>query len=495
MMGQGGPGRGAGSMVQRLCVLFCALLASGLSTTPTGLPASAHTAPLPGSAGNASALTSIAFGSCNHQDMDQSVWDRIREASSPDLYLWIGDNIYGDHLEYKPLPPSVFHAHGFPSRIRESYTRLAMDPHYRSFVGEVPVLAVWDDHDYGVNDGDRTFAHRAESQRLFLDFFGAPASDPRRRRPGVYSSALLGPPGKRVGVILLDNRYFKDPYSVGPNGDMLGLEQWAWFEAEVARMSAAAQVLLVGAGLQMLPDDRAVGEFWGKFPRARQRLIDVVGRFSGPALLLSGDVHYAELTEVRCGRRHLVEATSSGLTHSWGEPNGFLGKGLFDRVPGLSAFCNGIGTVGFRLMQVAYPSPYRKSNFGDVSARRNFGVIELDWSGARPRLNVSIRSVDGSIVISRDVSYSNVGEGGACAPVGRPMGAARRALGHALVIACTIALVALLAGAVTLSLRALREGSAVKVLLCVCKVYLSLLRGAPAPLRPRGEGREKDKGE
>ena len=46
------------------------------------------------------------------------------------------------------------------------------------------LLATWDDHDYGVNDGGREYPQREASQRVFLDFFGDPADSERHNGPG-----------------------------------------------------------------------------------------------------------------------------------------------------------------------------------------------------------------------------------------------------------------------------------------------------------------------
>ena len=37
----------------------------------------------------------IAFGSCAHQDKPQPIWKSIA-AAKPDVFLFLGDNIYGD---------------------------------------------------------------------------------------------------------------------------------------------------------------------------------------------------------------------------------------------------------------------------------------------------------------------------------------------------------------------------------------------------------------
>ncbi len=36
------------------------------------------------------------------------------------------------------------------------------------------VIGVWDDHDYGTNNGDHTYKGKHLSREIFLDFIGEP---------------------------------------------------------------------------------------------------------------------------------------------------------------------------------------------------------------------------------------------------------------------------------------------------------------------------------
>jgi len=40
-------------------------------------------------------LTTIAFGSCSHEYDEDQLWDEI-SLNKPQLWIWLGDNIYGD---------------------------------------------------------------------------------------------------------------------------------------------------------------------------------------------------------------------------------------------------------------------------------------------------------------------------------------------------------------------------------------------------------------
>jgi Phosphodiesterase/alkaline phosphatase D len=178
-------------------------------------------------------ITRIAFGSCNDQTAPQPLWGPIR-ASEPDLWVWMGDNIYGDTADMAALD--------------SMYARQRRRPGYRALRESTRVIGTWDDHDYGANDAGRSYPKRDSSQMKLLDFLEVPKDHPRRTREGVYSAHTYGPPGRRVKVILLDTRYHRAPITRDPlteqryfpneTGDILGEEQWEWLETELQTSTA-----------------------------------------------------------------------------------------------------------------------------------------------------------------------------------------------------------------------------------------------------------------
>ena len=129
----------------------------------------------------------IAFGSCAHQDKDQPIWDAILN-HNPDLFIFLGDNIYGDTRDMTVL--------------RDKYAALAAKPGFRRLRERTPILAVWDDHDYGENDAGAEYPMKEASRQIFCDFFGEPAESPRRSRDGIYAAYCFGSGDQRVQVLL-----------------------------------------------------------------------------------------------------------------------------------------------------------------------------------------------------------------------------------------------------------------------------------------------------
>jgi alkaline phosphatase D len=62
------------------------------------------------------------------------------------------------------------------------------------------VLGVWDDHDYGVGNGDRDFAGKEVFKKLYLNFIDEPAESERRQEGrGLYQDYIITTPeGLRV---------------------------------------------------------------------------------------------------------------------------------------------------------------------------------------------------------------------------------------------------------------------------------------------------------
>jgi len=197
---------------------------------------------------------------------------------------------------------------------------------------------------------------------------------------------------RKVAVILLDVRYSRTPWSKSfmdrsffggkeLKGDMLGTEQWLWLEGVMSESSA--NVHLIVSGLQILPEYRYIGESWSRFPQSKERILQMILKYRLAApVLLSGDVHMAEMNVARCqnggnigSEALLVEVTSSGMTHSWktGPPssNNFIVTGLMRNAMQGSQF-----SMPFTyLIQPAYLG-------------MNFGEIEIDWDSKRLDLKV-----------------------------------------------------------------------------------------------------------
>ena len=231
----------------------------------------------------------ISFGSCNKQYVPNVLWDEISK-NNPKVWIWGGDNVYSDT---DSMP-----------KLRADYQKQWKQKGYKEFINSVDVLATWDDHDYGLNDGGVEFHKKKESQQEFLDFLKVAKDDIRRKQEGVYHSKIYKTAEGSVKVIVLDTRYFRSNLTVAadktkryqPNkygeGTVLGSKQWQWFEKELSNSNANFNIIV--SSIQLLSYKHGF-ESWGNFPHEVDKIKNLikVSKAKG-VLMLSGDRHISE---------------------------------------------------------------------------------------------------------------------------------------------------------------------------------------------------------
>lgn len=317
-----------------------------------------NAAPLPAS----TRLDRIAFGSCLQQFRPQPIWSDVL-AARPQLMLMMGDNVYGDFKTNEA------------TELAAAYAAQVKHAQFAKARAEIPMLAIWDDHDYGSNDAGAAFPFKLQSAQLFHRFWQLDMQ--RAAIDGIHYSRTFGPPGQRVQIILLDTRTHRSSLRLKtrdfahwgtyePDGDvakqMLGDGQWAWLEQ---RLAEPADVRLIVSSIQVLAEGHG-WERWGNLPHERQRLLALLERFGvSNVILLSGDRHAGGLYRLKRGGGEVVEMTSSPLN-----------------IPARGP------------MRDAVLPPLASS----LEIGENFGLIEIDWSKRTLELSLNGREAKRLIV-------------------------------------------------------------------------------------------------
>lgn len=355
---------------------------AGCALTPTAIPALPTFPRAPRSPRLTNKTVSrIALTSCSDPTMDLSLFGDV-EASKPDLVIMMGDNVYGSN---SPTDPEL-------QSLKEAYGKLAEAAPFRSLVASTPTEAVWDDHDYGINDGGGDFAFKQRAQSMFATFWNVPANSPIRQRPGIYRAFRTGPPGQVLQVILLDTRYFRDPllptdqpnapgkeryipHSASSNADVLGAAQWAFLEEELKK---PADLRLIISSIQVIADGHG-WERWGNFPSAQQRLFDLIAKTKAQGVVFaSGDRHYGSIHQQTTRVAYpLTDLTASGIN-----------KG-YRTAPGTD--------------WVREPDTNR---IGDGYGPINFGLIDVDW--AARTLDLKLAGVAGTVTRAHRLAFSDL---------------------------------------------------------------------------------------
>jgi alkaline phosphatase D len=329
-------------------------------------------------------LRQILIASCSNEDtFDRplTIFDKMA-ARKADLAILAGDNVYGSATPEDPLL----------SDLRAAYWAMARRRPFTNLVSNTPTLTIWDDHDFGVNDGGgETFAQRDLAQAMFDKFWRINPGHPQSHPNGVYGSWVIGPEGQRTQIILLDTRFWRSPLKPtdqrdapgkeryipddNPARTMLGASQWAWLEAELKK---PAELRLIVSSVQVLAEGHG-WEKWGNFPRERQRLFDTVQRAGAKGVLfVSGDRHYAMIAKepASAAGYPLYEMTASAVNMPWSLP----GK------------------------EEAIPQRVGPSVFGV-----NYGGVAIDWIGRA--VTLEIRDRDDKVVHSQVVPFAEINAG------------------------------------------------------------------------------------
>ena len=220
----------------------------------------------------------VGFGSCARiaRDPEQRIF-RVVDAQSPDLFFWLGDNVYADTETEEAFA--------------DEYRRQRNVASLQRVIRSVPQFAIWDDHDFGYNNSDGEYPYKEQSLAVFKRYWANPAYG-QPNNPGVYFEYSYA----GIDFFFLDGRYNRSPNAAqdGPEKSFLGETQTKWLKERLLASRAPFKILACGSGWSMA--DGPTGDTWAAFRTERDALFDFIRdkRIEG-VVCLSGDSHVGEL--------------------------------------------------------------------------------------------------------------------------------------------------------------------------------------------------------
>jgi alkaline phosphatase D len=333
------------------------------------------TAPDPKSA----AAFSVAIGSCARypEDPDQVIWRSVA-AANPDFFIWLGDNIYGDS--------------GQPSTLNGEYQRQRDVITYQPVARQIPQIAIWDDHDSGINNGDGSSPFKDAALQSFRNYWANPAYG-LHDTPGVFFDYHYG----GIDFFLLDGRYYRDPNEAPDDAGktMLGAAQKAWLKDRLRASKAPFKVIVSGGGWTI--NKGPGGDSWASFLAERNELFDFIRdkRISG-VVLVSGETHIATQCHslVRKGRLRHVRS-------------GVLAAGAryvrrVSRTPTRGAHSPGV----FRQRQFRIAA-LRRARQGSLARIQRHELSRRRGVGAAPAIRIGTRQRQGNLARQNGRAFSD----------------------------------------------------------------------------------------
>ena len=302
----------------------------------------------------------IAFGSCSNQNAPKPVLDLALQ-SKPDLFVFLGDNIYADTDDMAVM--------------RQKYEGLNQSPEFKRLKASVPFIATCDDHDYGRNDAGESYPFKKESREIFLDFWEEPADSPRRSHAGIYTSYFYEEHGRILQIIVLDERTWRSELGLmlprnDPAFTMLGADQWAWLKTELLK---PATVRIIASSTQFGHTFNGY-ESWTNMPLERQKMIALIAETRAEGVVfISGDVHWGEISRQPVENGYdLWDITSSGITEEWREIS------------------------------------RNQNRVGDAVAENHYGFLEIDWKQMDPDIHFGLVDVTGALRTEQTIRLSDL---------------------------------------------------------------------------------------
>lgn len=229
---------------------------------------------------------------------DFEIMEAIYE-DKPDFMVWLGDGVYLREPDWNTRT-GIFY--------RFTHTRSL--PGLQPLLGSVHHYSIWDDHDYGPNNSDRSYVHREKTLETFKMFWGNPTYGVYGEK-GTTTTFEWGD----AQFFLLDNRYFKSPnYRRSGDCTVLGEHQVQWLID--ALKSSLATWKFVVIGNQFLNPYASGENYINACPGERDDILNYLEMEDIPGVFwLTGDRHFTELSRLNRWQTYpLYDLTVSPLT-------------------------------------------------------------------------------------------------------------------------------------------------------------------------------------
>ncbi len=321
------------------------------------------------------------FGSCASTGSNHRIFSTVLDLD-PLLFIHMGD------FHYENIDVNR------PAAFRSAFERVLASPRQSALYRSVPVAYIWDDHDYGPDDADRTAPGREAALAVYQQYV---PHYPLTRTEGTVESIQQAFSAGRIRFILTDVRAARDPEDEpdGPGKSMLGAAQREWLFEELKRAGQYALVVWVNAVPWITKGDEDGRHGWAPYHWERTSIADRIKDLNlvDRLLVLSGDGHMVAIDD----------GTHSNYA-SDREPGerGFpvVHAAPLDRYPRIKGGPYSHGTVPRRVFRLF--SWVKKQQFGLMEVEDDGRVLQVTLTGRDSRggllegMRLTLRCEDGT---------------------------------------------------------------------------------------------------
>lgn len=256
----------------------------------------------------------VAVCSClndNYFSEQIKSWNSVSKLS-PDYIFLIGDNVYAD------IGDKLSELNGCkPERLLNRYieTRTRLELFYLKKL--IPIAMIWDDHDYGKNNGGSNYKYKLASKKIFKDF--SLNENPEVSEDGLGAGFKLKL--TNINFLFLDDRFYRDKkYHFGKEQ-----EEWLFKNLETSENAKKADIIenpepsqsVIISGDQFFGKYHPFESFEGNQAENFKKFIEKISNLKSTPLFISGDRHISELQKIDLSpNKKIFEITSSPIHSS-----------------------------------------------------------------------------------------------------------------------------------------------------------------------------------
>ncbi len=246
----------------------------------------------------------IGFGGgAGYTPWYERMWDTL-STQSFDAFLLLGDNVY---IDYPTIPEAQQYC----------YFRRQSRPEFRRFTPNVPIYAIWDDHDFTVNDGEGgaeidTPSWKRPVWNLFKEQWPNPYYGGGDKQPGCWFDFSIGD----IDFIMLDCRYYRENPKEVDDPSMLGKFQIDWLKERLKTSTATFKV--IASSVPWAQNTKpGSDDTWDGFPNEREEIFSFIAENDiDGVLLISADRHRSDAWKVSLPNSYTTyDLMSSRLTN------------------------------------------------------------------------------------------------------------------------------------------------------------------------------------
>jgi alkaline phosphatase D len=283
----------------------------------------------------------------------------------PEFVMQIGDF---DHRS----PAKIKKMRAMHREVRGPLTAAGAD-FQQHIASAFPLFHVWDDHDYGANNGDKTFRHKADALKAFREYYPLPDLP---NPAGIWHSFSYA----QADFLMLDLRSQRDPVKEGNSpkksmldGDNITNGQKDWLKGKLASSTATWKFVISSVPFNPTVEKK---DGWSEYSDERNELLNFIQTLGITGVIfISADMHFGGAID---------DGTNSGLPEMQ-IPHTNLDAGHSDTTSRPGDWSEGIFTgdnqPGYGLVHVAADHVTLEVKGSDGSVRSSL-VIGLDAIGA-----------------------------------------------------------------------------------------------------------------